>query len=337
MVKENLAVDLYSEWPFVAPCRMADVTSFEGRVVVVTGAGSGLGRSYAEAIAARGGAVVVNDLGVAVDGTGAEAGRAEQVAASIRSGGGRAVASADSVADAEGCDRMVQCALDTWGRIDAVVHSAGNIRNGPFATMPEADVRALLDTHLVGAFLLTQRAFREMAGQGYGRVVFTSSASGLFGRPNGANYAMAKAGLIGLCNGVAIEGAEHGILANAVLPVAVTRLVPPPAADAQGPLVDTLRALTDGDRGEPEWVAPLVLHLASERCTRTRRYYSAVRGRFAEVFVGVSEGWMADGPEPPSPEELEARLDAIESKEAFDLPEKMADELALVTARLDAR
>jgi NAD(P)-dependent dehydrogenase (short-subunit alcohol dehydrogenase family) len=312
-------------------------TSFEGRVVIVTGGGSGLGLSYAEEIAARGGSVVVNDLGVAVDGTGGSAGRAEEVAASIRAAGGQAVASADSVADPEGCARIVQRGVDTWGRIDALVHSAGNIRNGPFMDMPEGDVRSLLDTHLVGAFLLTQLAFREMAAQGYGRIVFTSSASGVWGRPNGANYAMAKAGLIGLCNAVAIEGAEHGILANAVLPVAVTRLVPAPAADAAGPLADTLRTLTSGDRGEPAWVTPLVVHLASERCDRTRRYYSALRGRFGEVFVGVSEGWIAEGPEPPSPDDIADHLPAMESKERFDLPATTGDEIELVSARLDAR
>lgn len=311
-------------------------TSFKGRVVIVTGAGSGLGRSYAEAIAANGGAVVVNDLGAGVDGSGASSTRADEVVAGIRARGGAAVASPDSVADAAGCVRIVQRAVDEWGRVDAVVHSAGNIRNGPIGALTEGDVRSVLDTHLIGAFRLTQLAFRSMAERGYGRFVFTSSASGVFGRANGANYAMAKAGLIGLCNAVAIEGAEHGILANAVLPVAVTRLVPAPADDAAGPLAETLRALTNGERGEPGWVTPLVLHLASERCSRTRRYYSAVRGRYGEVFIGVSRGWISDAGEPPEAAELEEHLAEIEAKDGFELPESTADEIASVSARLEA-
>lgn len=215
------------------------------------------------------------------------------------------------------------------GRVDAVVHSAGIVRNVPFVTMTEDDRDEVLRVHLTGAFDLTQSAFRVMAEQRHGRVVFTSSASGLFGRPNGTNYAMAKAGLIGLCNSVAIEGASCGILANAVLPIASTRLATPRHQDDQSEMGKMLQWLDASTRNDPAWVAPLVVYLASDRCDRTHRYYSAAQGRFAEVAVAVSSGWVAPGDAPPTVEALEANLDSIESlpDEGLEWPKSTADEL----------
>ena len=195
----------------------------------------------------------------------------------------------------------------------------------------------VLETHLLGAFYLTRAVYPAMVEQGYGRIVFTSSGTGAFGRPDGANYASAKAALLGLCNALAIDGAEHGILANAILPVAYTRLAGAPditdTSDAsrrrprRGGIVTAPRML-------PEWVTPMVVYLASEECTRTRHYYSAALGRFARVFIAATSGWYAPGDTPPTVEAIEAHLDVIENRDEFDLPDSVFDEIAKITERL---
>lgn len=308
---------------------------FHGRAVIVTGAGNGLGRSYALELARRGAAVVVNDLGTSTSGEGCSVRSADRVLYEIQRAGGRAVASHDSVASGSGCEAIAARCLEAFGRIDAVVHNAGILRNAPFDKMTNEQFFPVLGTHLVGAYLLTRAVYPTMRDQGYGRLVFTSSSSGLFGRTNGANYAAAKAGVIGLCNALALEGAPHGVLANAVLPVAMTRLGGAPDAADTSPDAAARRAeLREREpRMAPEWVTPLVIYLASEACSVTHRYYSAINGRYARVFVGVTAGWRAPDEGPPTAEQLRDRLGDIEDREDHDLPESTFDEIELVARR----
>ena len=198
---------------------------FDGRVAVITGAGRGLGREYARLLASRGAQIVVNDLGGSMAGEGRDAGPAESVVQEIRAAGGEAVANTDSVATPEGGQAIVQSALDRYGRIDILVHNAGNVRYGSLEEISYEDFRAVVDVHLMGAFHVVRPAFPHMRKSGYGRVVLTSSIGGLYSIPNGVPYAVAKSGIIGLNNVVALEGAEHGIRSNIILPGAVTRMV----------------------------------------------------------------------------------------------------------------
>ena len=202
---------------------------FSGRIVVVTGAGNGLGRVHALEFGRRGANVVVNDLGTSGTGEGASSQDADAVVAEITSEGGTAVASHDSVATDAGCRAIADRAMRSFGRIDAVVHNAGILRNAMFEDLTDDDWSAVLVTHLTGQFFLSRAVWPIMREQQYGRLVFTSSSSGAFGRPFGANYAAAKAGVLGLCNALAIEGQEHGILANAILPSGLTRMSASPA------------------------------------------------------------------------------------------------------------
>ena len=309
---------------------------FEGQVVVVTGAGNGLGRAYALELARRGAMVVVNDYGGATDGRGPGDAAADFVVEEIRAGGGVAVSSYDSVADDAGCRNLAAVALEAGGRIDAVVHNAGILRNTTFDGMTDDHWFPVLETHLLGGFYLTRSVWPTMMAQGYGRLVFTSSASGLWGRVEGANYATAKAGLAGLCNVVSLEGREHGILANAILPVALTRLAGAPEASDTSAEAETQRQQAHDMRMSPEWVVPMVAYLASSQCDRTHRYYSAVQGRYADVFVGVTEGWVAPAGEPPTVEDLVGNLDDIEDRRSFSVPSDTFDEVGIASARVDA-
>jgi NAD(P)-dependent dehydrogenase (short-subunit alcohol dehydrogenase family) len=309
---------------------------FDGQVVIVTGAGNGLGRSYALELARRGALVIVNDVGGATDGTGGSRRAAEFVVDEIVALGGRAVASFDSVREEEGCRHIAGLALEAGGRIDAVVHNAGILRNTRFDGMSDDHWFPVVETHLLGGFFLSRAVWPTMVAAGYGRMVFTSSASGLWGRVEGANYGAAKAGLIGLCNVLALEGAEHGILANAILPVGSTRLGGAPEASDTSPEAETARTQARVARMAPEWVAPMVVYLASNRCDRTHRYYSAIRGRYAEAFVGVSEGWVALTPGPPSVEDVVSHLDMIEDRSSYSVPRDTFDEVAIASRAVDA-
>ncbi len=259
---------------------------FEGRAVIVTGAGNGLGRAHALELGRRGADVVVNDLGGSTAGDGASTRAADFVVDEIRAAGGSALASYDSVADDAGCRAIAEQTRDHFGRVDAVVHNAGILRNAMFEEMTDERLWPVLQTHLLGAVFLSRAVYPAMIERGYGRLVFTASGSGAFGRPNGANYAAAKAGILGLCNALALEGATHGILANAILPVGFTRLAGAP--DATDTSDAAVAARRDAEAANPrfaaEWVTPMAVYLASEACTRTQHFYSAANGRFA---VGV--------------------------------------------------
>ena len=235
---------------------------FDEQVVIVTGAGRGLGRLYALDLAARGASVVVNDLGGTMHGHGADDSIADEVVKEIEVAGGVAVASHDSVATPEGGDAIVQSALDTYGRLDAVVSNAGIFHTAPFDELEVDDWRRMLNVHVDGGFFLSQPAYRVMKAQGYGRFVFIASSAGLFGQPNSAHYAAAKAALMGLTNVIAIEGAEHGILANTMLPFGYSRMV----TETIGELPEDSEFLHAID---PQWVVPIVTVPGQQACDVT--------------------------------------------------------------------
>jgi NAD(P)-dependent dehydrogenase (short-subunit alcohol dehydrogenase family) len=251
--------------------------NFDERVAVVTGGGRGLGREYAVLLATRGAKVVVNDVGGTLTGEGTDVGPAQQVVNEIRLAGGEAVASSDSVATADGGRAIVDTALEHFGRIDVLVHNAGNVRRAPLAEMSYEDFDAVLDVHLRGAFHVVRPAFPIMASAGYGRVVLTSSIGGLYGNHGVANYAAAKAGIIGLTNVVALEGAADGVTCNAIIPGAVTRMAEGLDTSAYPPM-------------EPGLVAPMVGWLAHQSCTVTGELFVAIAGRMARAFVAETPG-----------------------------------------------
>lgn len=250
---------------------------FDDRVAVITGAGRGLGRAYALLLGARGARVVVNDPGSAIDGVGTDGAPADQVVAEIRAGGGQAVACTASVATAEGGQAIIDTALERFGRVDVVIHNAGNNRYGALTEMSNADFDAVLDVHLRGAFHVVRAAFPSMVEAGYGRVVLTSSIGGLYGNHQVANYAAAKAGVLGLSNVVALEGAAHGVRSNVIVPAAVTRL-------ADG--LDT----THYPPMQPDLVAPAVGWLAHESCSVTGEILVSIAGRIARAYLAETPG-----------------------------------------------
>ena len=250
---------------------------FDNRVAVVTGAGRGLGREHALLLASRGAKVVVNDTGAALTGAGTDEGPARQVVAEIKAAGGDAVASVDSVATPEGGRAIIQAALDHYGRIDILVHNAGNVRRGSLKEMSYEDFDAVIDVHLRGAFHVVRPAFPIMCAAHYGRVVLTSSIGGLYGNHAVANYAAAKAGLIGLSNVVALEGAADGVLCNVIVPSAVTRMAEGLDVSAYPPM-------------GAELVAPVVGLLAHETCPVTGEMLIAIAGRVAKAVIAETPG-----------------------------------------------
>jgi NAD(P)-dependent dehydrogenase (short-subunit alcohol dehydrogenase family) len=306
------------------------VIDFDEQVVIVTGAGRGLGRLYAHELARRGAAVVVNDLGVSMEGNGADRRVADDVVAEIRAAGGTAVASYDSVAEPEGGRAIVQLALDEFGRLDAVVSNAGIFQTAPFDELTVDDWQRMLRVHLDGAFNLGQPAYRAMKRHGYGRFVFIVSSAGLFGQPNSAHYAAAKAGTLGLANVIAIEGAEHGIAANCVLPFGYSRMVFETVGDRDElePNPGFLHAI------EPELVVPIVVYLASRGCQITHHSFSACAGRFARVFVGLGEGWVADRGSSPTADDVATNFARIAAAEPYTIPDSIFDEVFKVCDQL---
>jgi len=276
-----------------------NVIDFEGQVTIVTGAGRGLGRLYALELARRGAAVVVNDLGGTMHGQGSDSSIADQVVDEITQAGGRAVASYASVDSSEGGQTIVDTAVDAFGRLDAVISNAGIFNSIPFDQLTAEDWRRMLQVHLDGGFYLSQPAYKVMAKQRYGRFVFISSSAGNFGQPMEAHYAAAKTGLVGLSNVIAIEGAAHGICSNTVLPTGFSRMVTETVGDEKF-LAESgfMRAI------RPELVVPLVVFLASRACDFTHRNYSACAGRYARVFTGLGDGWLADPAAEPTADDI---------------------------------
>ena len=313
---------------------MSKPLRFDGKVALVTGAGNGLGRQYALDLAERGASVVVNDLGGDTAGKGASESPAATVVAEIVAKGGKALASYDSVATRASGQAIVDRAIAEFGRIDIVINNAGILRNAPFDELDDDQIDSVLDTHLKGLFYVSQPAFRLMKAQGYGRFVFTSSGTGMFGNGWQANYGAAKAATTGLMQIVAIEGKKHGILANAVLPGAVTRLnddVDPDLIAEASKLGDTLM-----HRMTPEFVSPVVIYLASEECSVNQTLYSAVGGRFALIFPGVTQGWTGPLDRPATPEEVARNIETIEDRSHYIRSRGTLDDMTQIKAAYEA-
>jgi NAD(P)-dependent dehydrogenase (short-subunit alcohol dehydrogenase family) len=292
---------------------------FDGQLAIITGAGGGLGRQHALMLARRGALVVVNDLGGAVDGTGSDKGAAQLVVDEIEEAGGEAVANTDSVATPAGGASIVQTAIDAFGKVDIVINNAGILRDKSFHNMTPDLIDPVIDVHLRGAFNVTQPAWVKMREQGYGRIVSTASAAGVFGNFGQANYGAAKMGLVGFTNVLAIEGAKHNIRANAIAPLAMTRMT----EDLLGPL---------GDKLDPALVTPLVTYLVHESCESTGRVYSVGGGRVAEVFIAETVGYT--NTDTLTPEDLHDHWDAVTVQDGCSVPATIAGVTALFLAAL---
>ncbi|HEU5307364.1 MAG TPA: SDR family NAD(P)-dependent oxidoreductase [Acidimicrobiia bacterium] len=275
-----------------------DPLTFDGAVVIVTGGGGGLGRSHSLELARRGARVLVNDLGGAVDGTGASASAAQKVVDEIRAAGGEAAANTDSVATPEGGAAIVQCALDEFGRVDAIVNNAGILRDAAFKNVTPELLDPVIDVHLKGAFNVLRHAWPMLREQGSGRIVNTSSGSGLFGNFGQSNYGAAKAGLMGLTRVLSIEGARNDVKVNAIAPIAYTRMT-------ESQMDENMR---------PDLISPLVAYLCHESCAVTGQAYSVGGGRVSRLFLGMTTGITeAD----LSAEMIAARIEEIDDPAEF--------------------
>lgn len=272
---------------------------YDGRVAVITGAGAGLGRNHALFLASRGARVVVNDLGGAVDGSGGSATPAQQVVAEIKAAGGEAIANADSVATPEGAARMVQAALDQWGKIDILINNAGNLRDKTLAKMTPADFDAVVDVHLSGSAYTTLAAWPHMKDANYGRIVMTTSAAGLFGGHGLGNYAAAKIALVGLMNTLKLEGRNRGITVNCIAPMATTRMSQEAMDDKTGPLL------------QPEFVSAVVALLCAEDHTGSGDIISAGAGYYSKIGILEGAGVCLGTEQAPTPDALAARWGEI--------------------------
>jgi NAD(P)-dependent dehydrogenase (short-subunit alcohol dehydrogenase family) len=290
---------------------MADL-GFDGKVAIITGAGGGLGRQHALLLAKRGALVVVNDLGGNIDGTGGDASAAQKVVDEIKAAGGEAVADHNSVATPEGGAAIVKTAVDTFGRVDIVINNAGILRDKSFHNMSPDLMNPVFDVHLKGAFHVTQPAWVLMREQGYGRIISTSSAAGIFGNFGQTNYGAAKLGLVGFTRVLAVEGANYNIKANAIAPLALTRMT----EDLMGALADKL---------DPSQVSPIVAWLAHEDCPVTGQVYSVGGGRVANVFFGETQGYTKPG---HTLEDVRDNWDAIMSQKDYFVPQNLAEETA---------
>jgi NAD(P)-dependent dehydrogenase (short-subunit alcohol dehydrogenase family) len=279
---------------------------FDGRVAVITGAGRGLGRAYAQLLAARGARVVVNDLGSAVDGTGSDPTPAAEVVAAINDAGGAAIADASDVSTENGAGALIERAIEHFGRVDIVVANAGIMQWGG---VPEVDGEALerhLRVHLFGSFFVVRAAWPHLVDRGYGRLVLTTS-TGILGLRDNTAYAAAKGAIVGLARNLAVAGAEDGVLANCIAPAASTRM-------GRG-----------GLELPEEQVAPMVAYLVHEDCPATGEIYVAGAGRFARLFLASTEGHVHHGDEPPTIEEVKARWEAINDESSYWVPADLMD------------
>jgi NAD(P)-dependent dehydrogenase (short-subunit alcohol dehydrogenase family) len=296
---------------------------FNGRVAIVTGGGGGLGRQHALALAARGAKVVVNDLGGARDGSGGSLSAAESVVAEIRAAGGEAIANGASVTDFDAVQAMVKQAVDTWGRVDILVNNAGILRDKSFAKMELADFRLVMDVHLMGAVHCTKAVWPYMNEQKYGRILMTSSSSGLYGNFGQSNYGAAKLALVGLMQTLSIEGAKNNIRVNSLAPTAATRMT----EDLMPPAV--LEAL------KPEAVVPAMLVLVAESAP-TRTILCAGAGSVEAAHITLTQGaWI--GLDAQSPERLAEQLAQVRDRLGEAVPESGAAQGALEIARATAK
>lgn len=286
---------------------------YDGKVAIITGAGGGLGRQHALLMARRGALIVVNDLGGSVDGTGSSSSAAQLVVDEIKAAGGEAVADTNSVATPEGGRAIVQTAIDAFDRVDIVINNAGILRDKAFHNMDPDLLNPVLDVHLKGAFYVTQPAFVKMREQGFGRIISTSSAAGVFGNFGQTNYGAAKMGLVGFTRVLAVEGARFNIKANAIAPLALTRMT----EDILGGLKDKL---------DPGLVSPLVAFLAHEDCPVSGQLFSVGGGRVAQVFLGETNGYYNPA---LSPEDVQDNWEKITDRDGYAVPNNLGEETAL--------
>lgn len=292
---------------------MADI-GFDGKVAIITGAGGGLGRAHALELARRGARLVINDLGGSVSGEGGDKGPAEKVVDEIEALGGEAVANGDSVATAEGGEAIVAAAVEAFGTVDIVVNNAGILRDKSFHNMTPDLMNPVIDVHLKGAFHVTRPAWQIMREKGYGRVINTASNAGILGNFGQANYGSAKMGLVGLTHVLSIEGAKHNIRANAIAPVALTRMTE-----------DLLGAF--GDQLAPTTVTPVVVYLASEDCSVTGEVFSVAGGQVSRFFIGRTRGYY--NPD-LTVEDVRDHLTEIEDRDGYTVPIGTGDEIKLL-------
>jgi NAD(P)-dependent dehydrogenase (short-subunit alcohol dehydrogenase family) len=272
---------------------------FDGKVAVITGAGGGLGKAYALLLASRGAKVVVNDLGGTFDGSGSDSTPAQKVVDEIKASGGEAVANYDSVAEWESAQKIIQTAIDNYGRLDILINNAGILRDKSLLKMELEDYRMIMAVHLDGTFFCTKAAFAIMKEQTYGRIVSTASAAGLYGNFGQTNYGAAKMGIAGMMNSVAQEGARYNIKANTIVPTAGTRL--------------TFTVMPEDVIGKvkPEFVAPIVAWFCSEDCEETATMISAGGGYFSRAAVVEGPGFVFDSSKEISIEMVVEKLDQI--------------------------
>ncbi|MCP3975522.1 MAG: SDR family NAD(P)-dependent oxidoreductase [bacterium] len=298
------------------------MVDFSDRVAVITGAGGGLGRSHALLLASLGAAVVVNDLGGSVGGDGSSHSAADAVVAEIEAAGGTAVADYNSVAAPEAAKAIIDHAIAEFGSVDVLINNAGILRDRTFVNMSVAEIHSVLDVHLRGAFYVTQPALAHMKERGYGRIVMTSSASGILGNFGQANYGAAKMGLVGLMNVIALEGAKYGIRVNAIAPIASTRMT-------EGLLGEVLEYF------QPEQVSPAVAYLASEACELTSEVWSVGGGSVSRIFIALADGYFKypkDGPLTVA--DVVDNLGEIRSEDGYIVPYSSQDEFAKLGPKL---
>ncbi|MEV6590786.1 SDR family NAD(P)-dependent oxidoreductase [Streptomyces acidicola] len=302
---------------------------YDGRVAIVTGAGGGLGREHALLLASRGAKVVVNDIGGSVAGDGLDAGPAETVAQEIRDHGGDAVADTNSVATPDGGEAIVRTGLDAFGRVDILVNNAGTLRDALFEDLTPDVLNPVLDVHVHALFHVTRPAWQIMRGQGYGRIVNTTSAAGLLGSPRKSNYGTAKAAVAGFTRVLAVEGAEHGIKVNAIAPIAATRMLTQHLGDtAEGRRRDPAAvAMVDAivERLDPALVSPVVAFLAHEDCPVTGEIYTAGAGQVARFFTGRTRGYHNPT---LSLEDVRDHLAEIRDETGYTVPTGPSEEIA---------
>jgi NAD(P)-dependent dehydrogenase (short-subunit alcohol dehydrogenase family) len=306
-----------------------DHISLEGQTAIVTGAGRGIGRAHALELGGRGAAVVVNDV---------DADLADEVADLVRAGGSRAEANHDSVADQVGAEAIVAAAVHHFGSVEILVNNAGVLRTGYFEDLTDEQIDVVLATHLRAAFSITRPAWRVMKEQRYGRIIMTSSSSGMFSHQGLSNYAAAKAGLYGLTKALSFEGKRWGINVNAILPMALS------ISPAKDPIPDMAsyfeqfvpnREAVSAGRNDPATVAALVAYLVSRQCETSGEAYSLVNGRFARVFVAVSHGWLADDPAGVDAEAIADHFDEIRDLSTdWTVPMWLFEEVRDVAERL---
>ncbi len=271
---------------------------FDNRVAIVTGAGNGLGRAHALLLASRGARVVVNDPGGAVDGKGGNHAAADKVVDEIKAAGGQAVANYDSVAEAKSAANIVKTAVDAFGTVDIVVNNAGVLRDKTFHNMTVEDFDFVVKVHFLGTAYVTHAAWPILRAKAYGRIVVTSSNSGIYGNFGQSNYGGAKLAVVGFMNALRLEGQKYNIMMNALAPVAGTRMT------------ESLMTPDALDKLKPEYVSPMVAYLCSEQCQRTGEIWSAGAGYFARIEYREAPGVRIQG-RPPTIEDVESNIDKI--------------------------